>query len=167
VSLGWFHKNKVAPRPKSVEIAYDPLDTNSIYIRPDSQFNSVWKCSLESRSRRYKDMSFTEAVSILKESRTTIAASKQKADYKAPDLQNELEEIALQAAKRKKNTDLSIKSERLRGTRGNRQQEKEIERQKNRESAKPPKKKEAATVTSIHSGKQVEQGFDYPDLDDF
>lgn len=168
VSLGWFHKNKAAPRPQNVEIAYDPLDTNSIYVRPDNQFDNVWKCSIESRSRRYKDMSFTEAVSIQKESRTTIAASKQKADYKAPDLQIELEGIVQQAAKRKKNTDLSIKSERLRGIRDNRQQEKELERQKERASSrKASNLTEKATVTPIHSEIESEPDFDFPDLDGF
>ncbi|MFI8621676.1 Mu transposase C-terminal domain-containing protein [Marinomonas sp. NPDC078689] len=168
VSLGWLHKNKVAPRPKSVEIAYDPLDTNSIYVRPNNQFDSVWKCSLEPRSRRYKDMSFTEAVSILRESRTTIAASQQEADYRAPDQQNEVEEIAFQAAKRKKNTDLSITSKRLSGIGGNRQKEKEAERQKERvRNRKASNSAEKATVTAIHEKIEVEPNFDFPDLDDF
>ncbi|MDE8601591.1 Mu transposase C-terminal domain-containing protein [Marinomonas sp. RSW2] len=167
VELGWFHKNRSVPRPKSIEVAYDPLNTNVLYVRPDNKFDSVWECTLQSRSRRYQDMSLVEAMSIQSEARSTYSEAQQEADYQAPDLQNELEMIAQVAEKRQKSSDLSNNSQRLSGIRNNRQQEKESERQKNRESAKPPKKKDAATVTSIHSGKQVEQGFDYPDLDDF
>lgn len=169
VSLGWFHKNKSAKRPKNIEVAYNPLDTNTIYIRPDNQFDSYWKCSLQSRSRRYIDMTFTEAVSILSESRETIAATKQEADYKAPDVQAELEKIAKIAAERQQKADLSISSQRLQGIRDNRNKEKELERQKNRDSQNQFGSDNKATVTSIHSDSNIKEddGFDYPDLDDF
>jgi hypothetical protein len=167
IELGWFHKNRAVPRPKSVEVAYDPLNTNVLYVRPDGKFDSVWECTLHSRSRRYRDMSFVEAISILSESRFTYSEAQQEADYKAPDLQNELEMIAHMAQKRQSAAELSNNSKRLSGIRNNRNLEKEDERQKNREAAEPLKKKEMATVTSIKSGKEVHLGFDYPDLDDF
>ncbi|RDL42594.1 transcriptional antiterminator [Marinomonas piezotolerans] len=167
VELGWFHKNRSIPRPKSIEVAYDPLNTNVLYVRPDNKFDSVWQCSLQNRSRRYQDMSLVEAMSIRTESRSTYAEAQQESDYKAPDLQKELEMITQLAYKRQQSSELSNNSKRLSGIRNNRDQEREIERQKNRESAKPPKSKETATVTSINSGKEIDQGFDYPDLDDF
>lgn len=168
VSLGWFHKNKANPRPSSIEIAYNPLNTNIIYVRPDNQFDSVWICSLQSRSRRYQDMSFTEAVSIQHESKETIASAKQDADYKAPDVQAELEKIVKHAAERKKNTALSNKSRRLEGIKDNRNNEKHLERQKKRDlEIKQPEIGHKATVTPIHSGNVPDQGYDYPDLDDF
>lgn len=168
VSLGWFHKNKAAPRPNSVEVAFSPTSTNSLYLRPDHQFDSVWECKLLPRSRRYENMSFTEALSIQTESKTTIASAKQEADYTAPDVQAELEKIAQFAAEKQQHADLSNKSQRLRGIRDNRSKEKELERQKKRDAesskAEPNPK---ATVTPIHAEKGLEQGFDYPDLDDF
>lgn len=167
IELGWFHKNRSVPRPKTIEIAYDPLNTNVLYVRPDNRFDSFWECTLLSRSRRYQDMSLVEAMSIRNESRSAYAEAQQEADYQAPDLQKELELIAQIADKRQKSSQLSNKSQRLRGIRNNRDQEKESERQKNRESAKPSKSEETATVTSINSGKKIDQGFDYPDLDDF
>lgn len=167
VELGWFHKNRSIPRPKSIEVAYDPLNTNVLYVRPDNKFDSVWQCSLQNRSRRYQDMSLVEAMSIRTESRSTYAEAQQESDYKAPDLQKELEMITQLAYKRQQSSESSNNSKRLSGIRNNRDQEREIERQKNRESAKPPKSKETATVTSINSGKEIDQGFDYPDLDDF
>lgn len=167
VELGWFHKNRSVPRPKSIEVAYDPLNTNVLYVRPDNKFDSVWQCSLQNRSRRYQDMSLVEAMSIRTESRSTYAEAQQESDYKAPDLQKELEVITQLAYKRQQSSESSNNSKRLSGIRNNRDQEREIERQKNRESAKPPKSKETATVTSINSGKEIDQGFDYPDLDDF
>ncbi|PCC14197.1 Mu transposase C-terminal domain-containing protein [Pseudoalteromonas sp. JB197] len=169
VSVGWFHKNKSAKRPKSVEVAYNPLDTNIIYIRPDNQFDNYWTCSLQSRSRRYLDMTFTEAVSILNESRGTIAATKQKADYKAPDVQAELEKITKVAAERQQKADISNSSQRLHGIRENRTKEKDLERQKNRDSQKQSNTDNKATVTPINSNSNTKEdvGFDYPDLDDF
>ncbi len=168
ISLGWFHKNKTAPRPASIEIAYNPLDTNIIYVRPDIQFDSVWVCSLQDRSRRYENMSFLEAVSINQESKETIASAKQESDYKAPDVQAELEEIVKHAKERQKNTVLSNNSQRVKGIKNNRDNEKNLERQKNRDlEIKRPELGRKATVTPIHSEITSENQFDYPDLDDF
>lgn len=167
VKFGWFHKNRSVPRPKSVEVAYDPLNTNILYVRPDNRFDSVWEGTLQSRSRRYHNMSLIEAMSIRAESRSTYAETQQEADYRAPDLQKELEVIAQIAEERQKSSMLSNKSQRLKGIRSNRAEEKERERQKVRESSSQLKSKGKATVTSIKSGKEVDQGFDYPDLDDF
>jgi hypothetical protein len=168
VSLGWFHKNKASKRPKSITVAYNTLDTNILYVRPDQQFDSVWVCSLQSRSRRYQDMSLIEAITIQSESKGTIAKAKQEADYKAPDVQGELEKIAQLGKNRQKNADLTNDSQRLKGIRDNRQGEKELERQKDRDSDKKQSSKgQRATVTPIHSGNSSDQGFDFPDLDDF
>jgi hypothetical protein len=139
-----------------------------IYVRPDNQFDSVWTCSLQDRSRRYKDMSFTEAVTIQQESKETIAAAKQESDYKAPDVQVELEKIVKHAAERQKKSELSNNSQRLKGIRDNRDTEKNLERQKDRDQKiNKPERAYKATVTSIHSGNTSETEFDYPDLDDF
>lgn len=168
LSLGWFNKNKNAPRPSTIEIAYNPLDTNIIHVRPDNQFDSVWTCSLQDRSRRYENMSFTEAVTIQQESKETIASAKQEADYKAPDVQVELEKIVKHAAERQKKSELSNNSQRLKGIRDNRDKEKNLERQKDRDlKTNKPVKGYKATVTPINSGNTSETGFDYPDLDDF
>ena len=168
VSLGWFHKNKSTPRPTTIEVAYNPLDTNTIYVRPDHQLNNLWVCSLQSRSRRYGNMSFTEAISIQQESKKTIASAKQDADYKAPDVQAELEKIVKHAEERQKNVALSNKSQRLQGIKGNRDIEKNLERQKKRNlKIEQSEQGHKATVTPIHSGATSENVFDYPDLDDF
>ncbi len=167
VSLGWFNKNKANPRPKSIEVAYNPLNTNMIYVRHDNQFDSVWECSLQSRSRRYQNMSFTEAVSIQQESKKTIALATQEADYKAPDVQDELEKIVKHATERQKNAALSNKSQRLKGIKDNRNKEKNLERQKKRDlEIKQPEADHKATVTPIHSA-DIPEGYDYPDLDEF
>lgn len=167
LSLGWFHRNKAVSRPQKVEVAYNPLNTNTLYIRPDNKFDSIWECTIQPRSRRYQDMSFSEAISIQAESKETNAEAKQKADYQAPDLQAELEKITQHAAKRQKSSDLSNNSQRLKGIRENRQQEKEIERQKERDLDKPLKVREKATVIPINTSSDLDQSFDFPDLDDF
>jgi hypothetical protein len=168
VSLGWFNKNKSSSRPAKISIAYDPLDTNIIYVRPDHKFNSKWRCALQSRSRRYANMSFTEALSIQLESKQTIASAQQEADYKAPDVQKELEKIVALAEARKNDATLSNKSKRLKGIEANRAKEKNLERQKKRDiEISRSMKENKATVTSIHAAISNEDTFDYPDLDDF
>ena len=168
LSLGWFHRSKSSARPSKVEVAYHPLDTNTLYIRPNDQFESIWVCSLQPKSRRYADMSFVEAATIQNESRQAIATAKQDSDYQAPDLQAELEKMVKKAQERQNGAHLTSKSERLRGIEANRNQEKELERQKLRDSQRPtPKQKDKAKVIPIKAETKPEGQFDYPDLDDF
>jgi hypothetical protein len=168
VSLGWFHRTKSSDRPSKVEIAYHPLDTNTLYIRPNDQFESFWICSLQPKSRRYADMSFVEAASIQNESRKVIATAKQESAYQAPDLQAELQKMVEKAQVRKEGADLSNKTERLRGIEENRNQEKALERQKIRDAQRPKsEQKGKAKVVPIKAEIKSEGQFDYPDLDDF
>lgn len=168
LSLGWFHRNKATSRPANAQIAYNTLDTNTIYLRPDSQFENYWVCTLHPRSRRYENMTFTEAITILKESNQTTATFKQEEDYIAPDLQAEIEKIVQQATDRQKNTKFSKKTRRLQSIGENRDNEKNLERNKNRtEQTEQSETKHVATVTPIHPDKNSKQDFSYPDLDDF
>lgn len=166
--LGWFHRNKANARPNNVQVAYNTLDTNTIYLRPDNQFENYWVCTLHPRSRRYENMTFIEAASILKESNQTTAIYKQEEDYIAPDLQVEIEKIVQQATDRQKRTKFSKKTHRLQGIDENRDNERNLERNKNRiEQTTQSEVKHVATVTTIHSDKHSKQDFSYPDLDDF
>nr|WP_269836596.1 Mu transposase C-terminal domain-containing protein [Rheinheimera soli] len=166
--LGWFHRNKANARPNNVQVAYNTLDTNTIYLRPDNQFENYWVCTLHPRSRRYENMTFIEAASILKESNQTTAIYKQEEDYIAPDLQVEIEKIVQQATDRQKRTKFSKKTHRLQGIGENRDNERNLERNKNRiEQTTQSEVKHVATVTTIHSDKHSKQDFSYPDLDDF
>lgn len=58
---GWFLRDKHRTRPNSVQIAFDPRTTNTIYIFPSSSSNEFWSANLTDRSRAYADMTVYEA----------------------------------------------------------------------------------------------------------
>ncbi|MFV5626502.1 transposase [Acinetobacter baumannii] len=57
---GWLHRSKEIQRPQNLKAAYDPHNTNKIYLFPNSASQSYWTCSLNIRSRAYANMSFWE-----------------------------------------------------------------------------------------------------------
>lgn len=57
---GWLHRSEGIQRPQNLKAAYDPKNTNKIYLFPSSNSQSYWACSLAVRSRAYANMSFWE-----------------------------------------------------------------------------------------------------------
>lgn len=57
---GWLHRSEKIHRPQNLKAAYDPKNTNKIYLFPSSNSQSYWACSLAIRSRAYANMSFWE-----------------------------------------------------------------------------------------------------------
>ncbi|QQC98996.1 DDE-type integrase/transposase/recombinase [Vibrio parahaemolyticus] len=168
MQLGWFHRSKSVTRPESVDISYDPRDTNVIYLRPDTRFDSYWICLLSDKSRRYRDITFAEAKLLLSQAKKTEATNQQQEDFQAPDLQQEIMQIVKQERDKKAQSPSSqSNTEKLRGIRENRNAEKELERQKNRdEQADKSTKPELAPVVPIRSS-DSDESFDFPDLDSF
>ncbi|WP_226980937.1 Mu transposase C-terminal domain-containing protein [Vibrio litoralis] len=168
MQIGWFHRSKSVTRPEFVDISYDPRNTNVIYLRPDARFDSYWVCLLSDKSRRYRDMSFAEAKLMLSQAKKTEATNKQQEDFEAPDLQQEIMQIVKQERDKKAQSPSSqTNTEKLRGIRENRNAEKELERQKDRnELADKSKKQELAPVVPIRSS-DSDESFDFPDLDSF
>ncbi|MBF4223110.1 transcriptional antiterminator, partial [Vibrio anguillarum] len=93
MQMGWFHRSKSVTRPESVDISYDPRNTNVIYLRPDARFDSYWVCLLSDKSRRYRDMTFAEAKLLLSQAKKTEATNQQQEDFEAPDLQQKIMKI--------------------------------------------------------------------------
>lgn len=167
---GLQHRSKSVVRPESVDISYDPRNTNLIYLRPNSRFDSYWVCLLSDRSRRYRDMTFAEAKLVLGQARKTEAVYKQQEDFDAPDLQQEIMQIVKdERDKQSKSVSELSKTKRLKGIRDNRQAERDYERQKDRNKlADQSKNEEPAKIIPIRSSDDVEHNsFDYPDLDVF
>ena len=169
LAQGWF--DRIRPnRPSRVEIAFDPRRTDTVYLRPDSKFESYWVCELSDRSRRYKGMSFVEAAGILKDMNRTKATAKQEEDYQKPDALSAVEAIVSNAKKRQKASEPSLTdSERLRGIRQNRATEKEVERNRSGiKSKKRSKRDRPADVVPFRSNRiQSNDSLDYPDMDAF
>lgn len=57
---GWLHRSEEIQRPRNLKAAYDPKNTNKIYLFPNSASQTYWTCSLTTRSRAYANMSFWE-----------------------------------------------------------------------------------------------------------
>ncbi|MDW2001558.1 Mu transposase C-terminal domain-containing protein [Vibrio sp. 2304] len=168
MQMGWFHRSKSVTRPESVDISYDPRNTNVIYLRPDARFDSYWVCLLSDKSRRYRDMTFAEAKLLLSQAKKTEATNQQQEDFQAPDLQQEIMQIVKQERDKKAQSPSSkTNTEKLRSIRENRNAEKELERQKDRdELADKSTKPELAPVVPIRSS-DSDESFDFPDLDSF
>ncbi|MBF4376381.1 transcriptional antiterminator, partial [Vibrio anguillarum] len=152
----------------SVDISYDPRNTNVIYLRPDARFDSYWVCLLSDKSRRYRDMTFAEAKLLLSQAKKTEATNQQQEDFEAPDLQQKIMKIVKEERDKKAQSPSSqTNTEKLRGIRENRNAEKELERQKDRdELADKSKKQELSPVVPIRSS-DSDESFDFPDLDSF
>jgi hypothetical protein len=168
MQIGWFHRSKSVTRPEFVDISYDPRNTNLIYLRPDARFDSYWVCLLSDKSRRYRDMTFSEAKLLLSQTKETEATNQQQEHFEAPDLQQEIMLIVKQERDKKSQTpSLLTNTEKLRGIRENRNAEKELERKKDRDDlADKSKKHELAPVVPIRQSDSNES-FDFPDLDSF
>ncbi|RCU51049.1 transcriptional antiterminator [Corallincola holothuriorum] len=162
---GWFDRFKHA-RQKNVEIAFDPRRTNVIYLRPDNSYQSYWICELSDRSRRYKGMSFVDAAGILKSSKVAEASANQDKDFEAPNLQEKMESIAKRERDKKGSAPKLTGSQRLAGIKGNRDAERELERDNTAVNLKHKSKQSAADVIDIHTGHNSEN-IEYPSLDDF
>lgn len=164
---GWFDRYKQT-RPSKVEIAFDPRKTDTIYLRPDSSYETYWECELSDHSRRYKGLSFADAALQLKMARVTTAEARQIEAFHAPDIQSEIERIVQRERKKKPSSRSTSGAERLRGIRDNRKQELHQERQ--RTTIKRPSKTElnsVAKIVDIRTRKDTGSSMDYPDLDQF
>ncbi|ENM5873472.1 DDE-type integrase/transposase/recombinase [Vibrio mimicus] len=168
MQMGWFHRSKSVARPESVDISYDPRNTNLIYLRPDARFDSYWVCLLSDKSRRYRDMTFVEAKLLLSQAKKTEATNQQQEDFKAPELQQEIMQIVKEERDKKAQSPSYLtNTEKLRGIRENRNAEKELERQKDRdELSGKSQKQDLAPVVPIRSS-DSDASFDFPDLDSF
>lgn len=169
LAAGWF--DRIRPnRPSKVDIAFDPRRTDTVYLRPDSEFESYWVCELSDRSRRYKGMSFVEAAGILKEMNRTKATAKQEEDYHKPDALTAVEEIVANAKKRKDaNKPTVTDSNRLKGIRQNRASEKELERNRSgiKSNTQSTRDRPADVVPFRSNNTESNDSLDYPDMDTF
>nr|MBF4427637.1 transcriptional antiterminator [Vibrio anguillarum] len=98
----------------------------------------------------------------------TEATNQQQEDFEAPDLQQKIMKIVKEERDKKAQSPSSqTNTEKLRGIRENRNAEKELERQKDRdELADKSKKQELSPVVPIRSS-DSDESFDFPDLDSF
>lgn len=129
---GWLHRKNAVRRPKSLEVAYDPLEADIIYIFYENDSLNHWKAHLTDRSREFKGYSFWEVWQIQKEQKTTIAKQDIKSNLALEKLERENERIILQAIKSKPKAS-QTKTAQLANINDNRKRAKDEER-KDRQS---------------------------------
>jgi hypothetical protein len=162
--LGWFIRTpNNTVRPKSVEILYDPMIVNQIYVLLPNSNRMPIVCILMTKSRAYIDNSFLQAKKRL--------ATRKKASkvYQAVEdevmRQQEEKVIALvkNAKNEKKNTRKKPAAQTKREIAQNKLSAREIERQKLIGDYSP----EQVSFAETDSDQRTQDEFSNPDLDEF
>lgn len=166
IKAGWFDRIK-QNRPSKIEVAFDPRNSNEVYLRPSQASDEYWVCELSDRSRSFRDMTFAEAGLKLMNKRRSAAAARQESAYAAAETLDVIENIVKRERKKKPAKPSQPASQRLSGIRDNRKEELDKERMDSILSKPTPEhpKKTKASVVDIKTRSEV--SLDYPDLDQF
>lgn len=143
---GWLHRKNTIHRPKSLEVGYDPLDADTIYIFYEQNSLNYWKAHLSDRSREFKGCSFWEVWQVQEEQKRTAANQELKSSLALEELERENEKIIQEAIKAKPNL-FKTKSDLLANIGNNRQKAKDDER-KDRQKHKSEK----GRLIKLHKG---------------
>lgn len=150
---GWLHRKNTIHRPKSLEVGYDPLDADTIYIFYEQNSLNYWKAHLSDRSREFKGCSFWEVWQIQTEQKRTAANQELKSSLALEDLERENEKIIQEAIKAKPNS-FKTKSDLLANIGNNRKKAKDDER-KDRQKHKSVKGKLIKLTKEVSSNKNM------------
>ena len=130
---GWLHRKNTISRPKSLNVAYDPLDADTIFIFYEQDSLNYWKAHLSDRSREFKGCSFWEVWQIQKEQKNVSANQELKSSLALEKLERENERIIQEAIKAKP-TACKTKSAQLANITDNKRLAKDEERQERQRS---------------------------------
>ena len=130
---GWLHRKNTISRPRSLNVAYDPLDADTIFIFYEQDSLNYWKAHLSDRSREFKGCSFWEVWQIQKEQKNVSANQELKSSLALEKLERENERIIQEAIKAKP-TACKTKSAQLANITDNKRLAKDEERQERQRS---------------------------------
>lgn len=150
---GWLHRKNTIHRPKSLEVGYDPLGADTIYIFYEQNSLNYWKAHLSDRSREFKGCSFWEVWQIQAEQKRTAAKQELKSSLALEELERENEKIIQEAIKAKPNS-FKTKSDRLINISNNRKKAKDDERT-DRQKNKSGKGKLIKLTKEVSSNKNM------------
>lgn len=125
---GWLHRKNAVNRPKSLVVAYDPIDANTLYVFYEKDSLKYWQAHLSDRSREFRDCSFWEVWQIQQEQKKTFATQVTKSSLALEELERENERIIQKAIKSKPKT-FRTKTVQLANINDNRRKAKDEERQ--------------------------------------
>ncbi len=162
----WLHRTKAASRPQGLQAAYDPTNTNQIYLFPNTTTEDYWVCNLTDRSRYYADMTFKEAMSLMKLSKQASAAAKVRQRTGQRKLTEKVESIVNDATKTQPKQQNVSNVEKTRNIRRNKADELAQEQATRRlKSINDIDKPTSATKADVVPIKDKEN-YVYPDLTD-
>ncbi|MER2492633.1 Mu transposase C-terminal domain-containing protein [Catenovulum sediminis] len=165
VKAGWFDRTGETGRPASVIVSFDPRCVDEIYMRFKGDYENYWVCKLADRSRRFRSLSFPE-VSFLNSIKSKVSKQvEQDALDTELELQNELE---AQQKKVKQNKPKQSNSQRLKGIKSNKKEEKKLERARTVETLSEKVSGEAksqAEVIEFKTGKKKKK-YKLPSIED-
>ncbi len=125
---GWLHRKNTISRPKSLNVAYDPLDADTIFIFYEQDSLNYWKAHLSDRSREFNGCSFWEVWQIQKEQKKVAANQDLKSSLALEILERENERIIQEAIKAKSKA-FKTKADQLANITDNKMLAKDEERQ--------------------------------------
>lgn len=156
---GWLHRGKGNKRPQTLEAGYDPGSADVIYLFPDGDKGTFWRCTLTDRSRRFRGMSFWEVWDLQFEEKNHEAEYKTNALVKKSELLEKIDHI-LQGAQSQVPENLDSDRQRVKAIKDNKKTAKYDERKKRAQSnnsiAKQP---EPAKVAPIKKGPEEDYSF--------
>jgi len=82
VKKGWLHRAKEVRRPAGLQAAYDPATADCIYLFPEKDHITFWKCQLASRSREFSGCSFWDVWQAKARQKETAVKARVIADVK-------------------------------------------------------------------------------------
>lgn len=130
IELGWFHR-KTGRKHKKVLVAYDMRYTNNIYIRPNENLKEYWVCNLSIKSRRFKNITFWEAIENAKQEKKTDTQARQNEINKKGELLEKNQDVIKEATLLQPD-EIKINSKNGgQNIKNNKELEKQIERQRN------------------------------------
>lgn len=150
---GWLHRKNTIHRPKSLEVGYDPLDADTVYIFYEQNSLNYWKAHLSDRSREFKGCSFWEVWQVQEEQKRTAANQELKSSLALEELERENEKIIQEAIKAKPNA-FKTKANQLANISNNRKRAKDDER-KDRQKNKSAKGKLIKLTKEVSSNKNM------------
>ncbi|GAB1260295.1 MAG: transposase family protein [Neptuniibacter sp.] len=160
VELGWLHRSGNSPRPKEVEVAYDPNFADEVYLFHSEGNRDHWVCRITDTSREYRGSTFWEVWRKQKQIKIQSAKDQLESDRIRKLHEDRIEDIITSAIKESPKP-VTTNSERMKGVSGARSEQLEKEREQRRHQV--VKNEQPAKVVHLNP---PDENDDYPDFED-
>lgn len=162
----WLHRSKSVTRPQGLFAAYDPANTNQLFLFPDAESDDYWVCNLTDRSRFYANMTFKEAMSLMKLAKQTSAAAKLNQHIGRRKLAEKIEGIVADAKSQLPSPISKSNAEKTRDIRQNKSDGLADERASRRAGGRKSNGSKESSAKAVVVPLRDHDDYAYPDLTD-